>query len=542
MKKQKLFGTIIALSTMALASCDITDLIIRPSQWIDDSTPVKSIVNTEGRVTMGRSAKDLYTNSAYLDMDACPSLGAPKLLVIPVWFANSGNFILAENKSTIREDIQKAYFGSKEETGWHSVSSYYEEESGGKLKLQGTVSDWYSADYTSNQLDSSSGEALTKALVREATDWFFTSNPSESRKDYDCDGNGHLDGVILIYGAPDSWNSAGGSGSRTNLWAYCAWLEDNNKSIASPTPDVYFWASYDFMYSPPAGILEDKPKRNAYDATGKSTVGGGDTRFCEIDAHTYIHEFGHMLGLEDYYDYATTNQTYPAACFSMQDNNVGGHDPFSLIELGWTDPYIPMESCTIEIGAFTTNHDVILLTPEWNAAYSPFDEYILIELYSPSGVNKFDHDYRYQKRYPQGASKTGLRVWHVDARLTRCTNKLGTIVWSTDLTTDPNKGNVHIAASNTSKGVPGYESVLGSYGDKYYDYNLLQLIRKGDAKKELADSDLFYSGDTFTMNDFRKQFPNNGKLNSQKELGWEFAVNIEGSGGGAVATINLTKK
>ena len=77
--------------------------------------------------------------------------------------------------------------------------------------------------------------------------------------------------------------------------------------------------------------------------------------------------------------------------------------------------YIPNNIITI--GDFATTHDIILLTPEWNSYDSAFDEYILLELYTPTGLNKFDTDYQYSGRYPQGLNLCGVRMWHVDARL-----------------------------------------------------------------------------------------------------------------------------
>ena len=90
---------------------------------------------------------------------------------------------------------------------------------------------------------------------------------------------------MLIYGAPD-YQVLGNNAK--NLWAYCYWT-DNDANKNAPTSNVFFWASYDFMYPEYAG--------------GANTTPGLP------DAHTYIHELGHCMGLEDYYDY--NNNYYP---------------------------------------------------------------------------------------------------------------------------------------------------------------------------------------------------------------------------------------
>lgn len=54
---------------------------------------------------------------------------------------------------------------------------------------------------------------------------------------------------------------------------------------------------------------------------------------------------------------------------------------------------------------------MILLTPKWNEYDSPFDEYLLLELYTPSGINK------YHASSLNDLGKIGIRLWYVDARL-----------------------------------------------------------------------------------------------------------------------------
>ena len=470
-----------------------------------------------------------YINYNAYEFSNCPTVGSAKVLIIPVWFTDSGSYISTSKKATVRADIEKAYLGTNEETGWRSVKSYYEELSQNRLSLDGTVSEWYECGKASSAYatDTSSLSATT-AFVKTATDWYFTNHSSESRTDYDKDGNGYLDAVLLIYAAPDYQTS--GNDSQDNFWAYCYWIQKSSyKNVSSPGPNVFFWASYDFMYSSGS---------DAYAATG-SNYGNGDTSHCNIDAHTFIHEMGHVLGLEDYYDYS--NQHNPAGGFSMQDWNVGSHDAFSTMASGYSDPYIPTATTTIDIKPFQENRDLILLSSHNASVNSPFDEYLLLELYTPTGLNEFDSTYAYKPDgYPQGPATAGIRLWHVDARLTFW--KSGG--WSTSLTSNPSVSNITLAMSNTyyKSDVVDYCSVLG---DGYYDFNLLQLIKNSTtatsytgANECLEGSDLFVAGDTFTMSTYGKQFVKTGKMNSNTALGWSFRVDACSSSG---ATITVTK-
>lgn len=480
------------------------------------------------KVTLQSTYMDYIENNVY-NIDGCPTVGTGKLLVVPVWFLDSSTYITSETKkSNVRSDLQKAYFGTEAETGWHSVKSFYEEESKGALTLEGTVTDWYPANQNSTYYYSeTNGSELTSMLVESATNWYFNNNPSESRSDYDRDDNGYLDGVMLIYGSPDYRALINNESiDDQNMWAYCYWLQKTSlNSVTSPGPNVFFWASYDFMY----GSITASSRAG-------TTYASGDTSYCSVDAHTFTHEMGHVLGLDDYYDYS--NQYNPAGGFSMQDYNVGGHDPYSVMALGWAKPYIPMSSATITIGNFQSTHDLILLTPSFNTYNSPFDEYILLELYTPTGLNEFDSTHEYGGGYPKGPTTPGIRLWHVDARLTRYV--AGN--YSTTLTSNVLAGNVLTAMTNTyySSEAADYISPLGS---SYADYNLLQLIREDSFSNykptaNLSSNDLFKLGDTFTMGTYASQFVNSGKLNSNTNLGWSFTVDSLSS---SSATITLSR-
>ena len=465
-------------------------------------------------------------------LSSTPSVGEANIVVIPVWFTDSGNYITNSGKTKVREDIQKTYFGSNSDTGWRSVKSYYEEESHGALTLNGVVSDWYTCNQTSKYYGNTEyGQDRTVDLVKTVSNWYFTQNPSKSRKDFDKDGDGYLDGVMLIYAAPDS--QAGGT-SYENLWAYCYWVQDTSlNSTNNPGANAFFWASYDFMYGDE--VVAER--------TGKSGATGGDTSHCSIDAHTYIHEMGHMFGLDDYYDYS--QQYTPAGSFSMQDYNVGGHDPFSSYALGWGKAYIPTESMTINLKPFATSGEMILLTPSFNKYNSPFDEYILLEYYTPTGLNQFDTTYRYMNGYPKGSQEIGIRLWHVDARLFYYNSSYSSYGNSYTLTTNPNvrNHNVDLAMSNTYQSGKSSDDYLSALGNGNYDFNVLQLIRNNTnatyRPTDMFDTNsLFRMGSTFTMSKYNKQFYKSGKLNQNIDLGFSFTVDNTIAD---YATITITK-
>ena len=484
-----------------------------------DLTPVD--ISEDNVTTIKRNQKDFASNNAR-DLDYLPSIGEPKVLVIPVWFTDSSDYI--SNKDNVLEDIKTAYFGSSEETGWESVSSYYEKESFGRLKMDGVVSPWYECGKHSTEFYSNG--SATNTLVSDATNYYFNNNPEENRKDYDIDQNGYLDAVMLIYGAPEYISLRNGNAS--NLWAYCSWLlRPSLKNIDNPGPNVFFWASYDFMYS---------SGDNALSRAG-SYYGLGDTSHCVVDSHTFIHEMGHAIGLNDYYDYDNRSNS-PAAGFSMQDHNVGGHDPYSLMTYNWVEPFIPTETMRINLRPFQETHDLILLTNGWNEFDSPFDEYLLLEFYTPTGLNKHDVDYRYSN-YSKGPSASGIRLWHVDGRLLYGN---GFSFRGSRMTSDPliEGYKVTNAFSNSTNGTQFLNP------ERYGKYNELQLIRN-DVNEEyvsytwLEDSHLFGDGDHFDIKNYSLQFPNATLTNKKEAFCWEFDVKITEKDGSPLAVIDVKK-
>ncbi len=459
-------------------------------------------------------------------LSSCPVSGSPRLLVIPVWFTDSDSFISSSKKEYVREDIYDAYFGDSDSTGWESVSSFYNKESSGKLSLTGTVASWYNAG--TSYLSYATNTGATVALVKAATNNYFSNHPEDPRTNYDLDQDGYLDGVMIIYAAPDYRTME--DSSKSNLWAYCYWVQSRDASVTSPIPNVFFWASYDFMYG----------SNTVYARTGNN-YHGGDTSHSYLDTHTFIHEMGHVFGLDDYYDYS--NQYNPAGGFSMQDYNVGGHDPYSVMAMGWADPYIPTESITLRLGEFQKTRELILLTPSFNDYNSPFDEYLLLELYSPTGLNSFDSTYSYLGYYPQGPNQVGIRLWHVDARLTEIKQPMPS---SPKYYTSVFKDNVSTAMSNTYYSSSTADRI-SPLGRSYADYNLLQLIRNNKLetykpKSTLDESHLFYEGDSFDMKSYILQFKRFEALNSNKKLGWSFNVeSISDIKGVKYATITLVK-
>lgn len=510
MKKTFIPLTLITIAaSITISGCSFLDMLY----GISDDPP--AVVSGDGSTTKQEllyNQKDVSDNNLYSNVDSMPTIGNPHVLVVPIWFSDSDNYV--SNKDTELSNINKAIFGTNEDTGWYSVKSFYEEESGGLCVIQGSVADWYNCGYSYYQVES--GETVKRIVNNAVNSW--KNSHTDIVKDYDYDGNGYIDGVIAIYAGPNYKNSR--FGNENVMWAYTTWAS-NFADKDSPNVEAYIWASYDFMYT-----------NTIYPV--------------KIDTHTYVHETGHLFGLDDYYDY--NGQGCWAGGYSMQDLNIGGHDPYSLMALGWAKPYVPTQTSEIIIRPFYSTRDVIMLTPEYTA--SPFDEYILIEFYSPHGVNYLDSIRKYSQSSPTGSLYSGIRVWHVDSRLIYSTSHRyvnGEDIYTFEKSTHIRKGrNYIVGCTNTT--------VAGTEEDKYCskdptlrNYKLLELIKQNDTGHTKYNSyfdsySLFGRGSTFSTN-YKSYFVNSINkediiFNNGLTFNWSFEVT---SLSNESATIKVTK-
>ena len=482
------------------------------SDSIDITVTDNSILN---KTTLKYSYKNKFDNSAYQYANS-PTIGNVKYLVVPVWFTDSSNYIADNCKENVRSDITNSFIGNNASVGWRSVKTYYEEESYGKLHLDATITDWYNCGLSTSTI-ANSGD--TRNIAIKAIEWYKGHYDNVNLTDYDHDRDGVLDAVILIYAAPTNGDS---------LWAYCALSSVTRADVEDePNLGTFMWASFAFMYG------SSKLRERA----GTNTRGSGDTSHCILDTHTYIHESGHLLGADDYYDYS--GQYSPAGAYTMQDNDWGMHDPFTNMAYGWSDPYVPEESVTLEIGSFEQTGDVVILTPSWNQDNSPFDEYIAIEYFTHNGLNQFDARYGHKNIY---VSKNGCRVWHIDARLAYSANYSFS---ATQLTTNPEIPGYRVEFAMSNTYWADSSSRVSVLGKNYAEYNLLQLIRNYDGldhhqRWSASENDFYLAGDKFKMDGSReyRQFVNNGLLNSNQELGWEVEFLEQNS---STAKLKITK-
>ncbi len=388
MKKKQFLLTLslITFSLLTTSSCSLIFNIgpITSSSSSQTSSTTNSVdtsidlTNNTNPYLKGKSYfQEMKNNGLYY---TTPSLGERKILVVPVAFKSS-SYSSYGSDETIKANLEKTFFSSNN-SYWESVASFYKKSSYGNLTFSGEVLDVFTTSKTKKQYLSMDSSDATDSICNEVASYLG----EDILKQYDSDNDGVVDCMWLVY-------LNGYDSSEDLLWAYTYWNENQTQKVEYYIRN-YSWASYEF--------------------TINSTI----LARTNVDAHTFIHETGHQLGLDDYYSYDEykTNRA-PVGGLDMMDSNVLDHSSFSKYNLGWVTPSVINSKGTYTLKPFESSGDCLILAS--NFAGTCFDEYFILEYYTPTGLNQLDSTYRYRSSYPKGFDQSGLKILHVDQRLGR---------------------------------------------------------------------------------------------------------------------------
>lgn len=367
-----------------------------------------------------------------------PSLGDANLLVIPVHLPGGNEY----KTDKVKSDIEKVFFGDKDDSslGFKSVKQYYSEASYGKFNLSGTVTDWFDATtLVSDVKDITSGTygTIVNKILRGAVDWAGSSQ-GINLKDFDNNEDGNIDGVYLVYDHLD-WTTENYIQHESNpqfdsstlnqaFWNFTYWDFYSESKNDKPSTSGFSWSSFDMMYT----SYCERNKNDTPDLSDLSKI--------KLDSHTFIHEFGHLLGLEDYYS-SSDSSYHPAGESTMMDQNIGDLDSYSKMLLGWVTPYVVYGTSEIIITNVSKNsgNSVIVIPSNYaeisqsvedaikgnridkfRYTFNPFSEYLMIDLYTPDGNNEQDTYGPYVFDRSAMANKVGVRIYHIDSRIFKC--------------------------------------------------------------------------------------------------------------------------
>ncbi len=426
--------------------------------------------------TKASYVKNVTEQGYYLG--GCPTTGSPKVLVIPVEFsdctAKSKGYEISAIENAFKKDGVNDYF---------SVYDYYFASSYGKLSLDITVlNSWFKPSKTSSYYESATMEyygeqiqAGDQMILDEALAYLSKTMDLSA---FDSDNNDMIDAVVMI-------NTLEIDGDKDFYWAYRYWNlytddEGYYYEYDSVSANDYLWASYQFLYE-------------SYDEDEGTSYEDENVR----NTYTFIHEFAHILGADDYYDTSYSSDYGPMEGCDIMDGMTGDHNAFTKFNYGWLTSsrlVVTNSSVTLRLEEFSKNGDTIILANNWDEALGAYQEYYVLAYYSNTGLNGEVNGA--QNGY---FSREGIVVYHVNASL----------------------------------------YVETQDGETYYDiYN-----NNTDASDEYGTEDNLIefvksANDTFTYvaGDF---LPTGVKDDSGNALKYGFVVESVGNG---VATITFTKK
>lgn len=454
----------------------------------------------------------LYKTSTVTNIN---SVGTQNVLVVPLTFKDQQDRIDDTWMLLLKKTLGNVADADGNVTkyslsnGELSLSEYLATSSYGKFTANFYISDPYVIDgIGSDYFYGSVPESIYSGI--EAS--LYSQNLVGSR--FDQDGNGYYDVVILVNTLvmADGTGSSYGQGSMSGAYEYSLYMGLSN-----------------------AGTSE-KPIINTCFSTAAFHLFGKSDPLSEanVTTHTLIHEFGHTFGLMDYY--INGQQQNAIGKFDMEADSAGDWNSYSKYILGWVEPTVvdgTKDSVEINIRSYATYGDVILVRAlGYDGTGTPFDEYILIDL--------FAHDGLYEKDAASyGLSEAvGVRIYHVNSLY--------------DVTTVRSEAQQKYA----------YPHLSSDFSSKYHSQGkyLLEMVQKGNVNTFMKDfdpdtctredilgtivdaDDLFYAGDSFSVDEYDNFFYN-GKMDNGMDFGYTITVKeIVENGSESTATIVISKK
>jgi M6 family metalloprotease-like protein len=338
--------------------------------------------------TDGKFVQNVTDQGCYLD--GCPTTGSAAVLVIPIEFSD----VTAQSKGYTIANIEKIFNGGSSDLSYYSVYEYFLTSSYGKLDLDITVVDsWFRPRYTStyyeNKTTTANGytEDIGDQLILDEALAYLATIMDLSK--FDSDNNGVIDAVILVNTLT--------IGEDDFHWAYRKWNSYTDSDgyyyeYDKVSANDYIWVSYEFMYE-------------FYDENGDVDFSPTNP----LNPYTFIHEFSHILGADDYYD--TVYKSEPMGGYDVMDSMAGDHNPYSKFNFGWITSsrlVVTGSSITLTLDPFAKNGDTIIIANNWDATLGAYQEYYVIMYYTATGLNAGEGGY---------FTRDGILVYHVNSSL-----------------------------------------------------------------------------------------------------------------------------
>lgn len=345
-------SNIIAHETNARTLSEQSFLSINASQMTAKAIMAKSPRARAGRENAARNmAKPAFRSSysAVLNGANGPrkaagdpqvaTVGSPRVPVILVQYSD-------KSFSNTKAQIQEAY--TSESTSKFSALRYFKDQSNGMFTPQFEFYGPYTLNstrvtYGGNSTEESGSDQGVAKMVGEAID---KAGNDITWTNYDNDKDGEADVVIVIYAGVGEAQAS--STVPESVWP-CQWTLSNGKRYGDGTGT----RTRNGVTIDAFGVFNEI---NGDSDSGTSLDGVG----------TYCHEFGHVMGLPDFYETTYKNGYYGMGywdimCSGSYNNNgycPVGYNAYEKEFMGWHTPSTPVENHNYTLPKWNTGNDV----------------------------------------------------------------------------------------------------------------------------------------------------------------------------------------
>lgn len=316
-----------------------------------------------------------------------PTIGEVHSLVILVQFADT-------KYSTVGSDAHQFFNNMLNEPGFTysngangSARDFYLNSSNGRFQPQFdvigpvTLPEKYSY-YGANQGSSVDNPARLEQFVREAC---TLADPLVDFSQYDHNQDGYIDNIYFFYAGKGEADSGDGNA----IWPHSAYYSDMAKD---------------------AGLSETSLKLDGIEVgnyTCSNEINGTLITPQPAGIGTFVHEFGHVLGLADHYDVNYGMTTFAPGSFdtmAQASYNNNGNTPaaFSAYEracLGWLD-----------LTVLKNGVDSLNVLPDLNDSNKAY----VVPVGGTNDEEYFIMENRQKKGWDAFIPGHGMLLWHID--------------------------------------------------------------------------------------------------------------------------------
>lgn len=266
-----------------------------------------------------------------------PTKNSPKSLVILVNFSNL-EYITPNANQAFTDLLNKKNYSENDGTG--SARDYFYDNSMGEFTPEFIVAGPYTLSQTMEYYGTDQGgegnDVAPEEMVLEACQ--LAHDDGIKFSDFDEDNDGYVDNIFIFYAG---YNQAEGGGAAT-IWPHNNKITNRNLTL-------------------------DGKRIYSYACSSELRSNKGN-EMCGIG--TFVHEFGHVLGLLDYYITAGYSNHHTLSDWNVMDAgaylNRGKTPPaysaYDRFFLGWLTPELLTRTTNITLEPLTTSNKAYIIT------------------------------------------------------------------------------------------------------------------------------------------------------------------------------------